>query len=124
MRAKREGEREKALKLTRECTAGFVGICDLPGLAVIEEMLEIYPDVKVVLVTRDPVQWYISIEHVLKSVINPFFRGLMCIAPTLRWFPAISTEVMTFFDMELQRAGIGKKKGEWGPCTYCISLRD
>ena len=54
MRAKREGEREQALKLTRECTAGFVGICDLPGLAVIEEMLEIYPDVKVVLITRDP----------------------------------------------------------------------
>ena len=49
------GDRKHALKGIRETTAGFVATLDAPETVTIPELLEIYPEAKVVLVLRDPV---------------------------------------------------------------------
>ena len=52
--AKRQGDKERALKLIREFARGFAGITVTPKPQIIPEPMELYPDVKVMLVGRDP----------------------------------------------------------------------
>lgn len=55
--AKQQGDRPLALKLLRKLTRGFMGIADVPGALVLEELLELYPEAKVILVLCDPQRW-------------------------------------------------------------------
>lgn len=77
------------MRLLREITAGFVGITDQPGILYIPELMELYPDVKVVLVTRDPEKWWKSIEPVAKNVQFWWLKPLLFPVPALRWIPEI-----------------------------------
>ncbi|KAI0172542.1 P-loop containing nucleoside triphosphate hydrolase protein [Hypoxylon sp. FL1284] len=60
-KARDAGDKERTLKLVREATAGFVATADMPVVSFMEEMIELYPDAKVVLVTRDPQKWWNSL---------------------------------------------------------------
>lgn len=114
LKASHAGDRERALKYTREVTAGYVGTVDLPCIALLEEMMELYPDAKVLLVTRDPQKWWPSIAPLIENGMNSFHLLLMSIYPGLRWFPAVTSYFTIFFDDECAR--LGKRKGDWGPC--------
>lgn len=46
--AKRRGDKEQTLKYVREATRGFVGTADLPTIDFVPEMVELYPEAKVV----------------------------------------------------------------------------
>lgn len=59
--AREAGDKEETLKLVRKATAGFVATADLPPSDFIPEMMELYPEAKVVLVRRDPEKWWNSI---------------------------------------------------------------
>ncbi|RYP49332.1 hypothetical protein DL768_004957 [Monosporascus sp. mg162] len=83
------GDRPRMMRLLREITAGFVGITDQPGILYIPELMELYPDVKVVLVTRDPEKWWKSIEPVAKNVQFWWLKPLLFPVPALRWIPEI-----------------------------------
>ncbi|RYP52338.1 hypothetical protein DL769_010695 [Monosporascus sp. CRB-8-3] len=83
------GDRPRMMRLLREITAGFVGITDQPGILYIPELMELYPDVKVVLVTRDPEKWWKSIEPVAKNVQFWWLKPLLFPVPALRWVPEI-----------------------------------
>lgn len=52
--AKRQGDKERALKHLREGTRGLAGFCDSPTYCMMPELMELYPDLRVVLVQRDP----------------------------------------------------------------------
>lgn len=61
----------------------------MPNVDFLPELLELYPDVKVVLVTRDPAKWWKSIGVNLSYALPwwlPLFAAPM---PTIRWFPSI-----------------------------------
>lgn len=77
------------LKLLREITTGFVGITDSPASMFIPELLEIYPDAKVVLNTRDPERWYKSMEAVTNNALinRTVLQTLLLPIPTWRWIP-------------------------------------
>ncbi|KAJ1325765.1 Sulfotransferase domain-containing protein [Microdochium nivale] len=79
----------RLLYLLREITAGFVGITDCPGILFIPELMELYPDAKVVLVTRDPEKWWKSIEPVAKNVSFWWLKPLLFPLPGLRWVPEL-----------------------------------
>ncbi|KAI0856213.1 hypothetical protein F4860DRAFT_519045 [Xylaria cubensis] len=55
--AREAGDKQETLKLVCKATAGFVGTVDLPPVDFISEMVELYPDAKVVLVKRDVTRW-------------------------------------------------------------------
>lgn len=77
------------MKLLREATAGFVALTDAPTTMFIEELIELYPDAKVVNVVRDPDQWYKSVEPLVNQ--NELPRWAISIltfwCPTWRWMP-------------------------------------
>ncbi|KAH8586670.1 hypothetical protein B0O99DRAFT_678596 [Bisporella sp. PMI_857] len=91
-RAKRSGDKETLYKLLREVTAGFVAVADMPPLDFVEELMEIYPDAKVVLTTRDPERWLESIKPVAKNSSLPWLPYFMWPIPGWRWFPSLSLE--------------------------------
>ncbi|KAK8122887.1 hypothetical protein PG984_011557 [Apiospora sp. TS-2023a] len=87
--ARQAGDKEKVLKLVRQQVSGYVGCTDMPNVDFLPELLELYPDVKVVLVTRDPAKWWKSIGVNLSYALPwwlPLFAAPM---PTIRWFPSI-----------------------------------
>jgi hypothetical protein len=53
----------------------------------VPELLELYPDAKVVLVTRDRDRWWESFGKVLDMAQLRFLSLLAAPAPGLRWFP-------------------------------------
>ncbi|RYP73164.1 hypothetical protein DL771_003800 [Monosporascus sp. 5C6A] len=85
--AKRRGDREKTLKCVRRATAGFVATTDYPTLDFIPELMELYPEARVVLVRRDPERWARSIEEISKHVTTWWLPYAMWPVPGWRWFP-------------------------------------
>jgi hypothetical protein len=81
--AREAGNREETLKLVRKATAGFVGTADLPPADFMPEMMELYPDAKVVLVRRDATKWWNSIAT-LTSRTTPSWLGTF-LAPIPGW---------------------------------------
>ncbi|KAI1437883.1 hypothetical protein GGR50DRAFT_643383 [Xylaria sp. CBS 124048] len=88
--ARQRGDRELMMKLLREVTAGFVGMGDLPTLDFIPELMELYPEAKVVLVERDPERWLDSLRKVSKLATNPWFPYFIWVVPGWRWFPVLT----------------------------------
>lgn len=74
--ARHAGSKETTLKLVRKATAGFVGTADLPPSDFMLEMMELYPDAKVVLVRRDSVKRWNSIAA-LTSRTTPPWLGIV-----------------------------------------------
>jgi hypothetical protein len=62
MEAKHGGNKELTSKLIREVTKGYAGCTDMPHIMVTPELVDLYPDAKVVLLTRDPERWWTSIQ--------------------------------------------------------------
>lgn len=85
--AREAGEKATTLKLLRELVAGFAGVTDLPAIDFVPELLELYPDAKVVLVTRDRDRWWESFGKVLNMAQLRFLSVLAAPMPGLRWFP-------------------------------------
>lgn len=89
------GDRERLLKTLREATAGFVGTADCPMFHFLPELLELYPDAKVVLVTRDPARWWRSFGAFTQVDAHRSF-AVRCLElylaplPGARWFPSIT----------------------------------
>ncbi|KAK7708987.1 hypothetical protein SLS64_006467 [Diaporthe eres] len=85
--AREAGEKARTLKLLHELVAGFAGVTDLPAIDFVPELLELYPDAKVVLVTRDRDRWWDSFGKVLNMAQLRFLSVLAAPMPGLRWFP-------------------------------------
>ena len=81
--ARNAGDKEQTLKYVRKATAGFVATADLPPSDFISEMMELYPDAKVVLVRRDPQKWWDSIASVTGRT-TPWWLGIV-LAPIPGW---------------------------------------
>ncbi|KAH6611582.1 hypothetical protein Trco_001602 [Trichoderma cornu-damae] len=78
------------MKLLREATAGFVAVTDAPATAFLAELVELYPDAKVVLVTRDPDRWFSSMQSLIKGGIGEsmlLLKVLLWPCPGWRWAP-------------------------------------
>ncbi|KAK6829609.1 hypothetical protein PG990_012144 [Apiospora arundinis] len=105
---------EQLLKTLKEVTAGFVACADCPMFHFLPELLELYPDAKVVLVTRDPASWWRSFGAFTQA---DDYRGfaVRCLElylsplPGARWFPSITRG----FDDDLRlRHGLDKPQPE------------
>ena len=73
------------MKLLREVTAGFIGVADLPPLDFIPELMELYPEAKVVL----PDRWLESLMVVSRASNKPWLPYLVWVVPGWRWFPTL-----------------------------------
>lgn len=65
-------------------------ITDTPGCIFWEELIDAYPDAKVVLVDRDEEKWLISISGLFEGVLNPFGQYVLRFTDPF-WFGRIWT---------------------------------
>lgn len=79
------------MKTLQEVIGGFVACADCPMIHFLPELMELYPDAKVVLVTRDPARWWKSFavfgDDTAKSPWTLLFlRIFLSPIPGARWF--------------------------------------
>jgi hypothetical protein len=101
------------LKLFKKGTAGYVAVTDVSHIVIVPELMEIYPEAKVVLCQRDPDKWYESFRNILDMASNPIIPILAWRAPGIRWFPAHLRAGKKAAHEQLADAGVG-----WGPGEY------
>lgn len=87
--SKARGDVEQTRKLVSQLMAGFVGCADMPAIHFIPEILHLYPDAKVVLVTRDPDRWCDSVRVVARPSAQGWLWLAMWPVPGWRWFPRL-----------------------------------
>ncbi|KAK9769305.1 putative NAD dependent epimerase/dehydratase [Seiridium cardinale] len=91
-KAKRRGDTAVLKRLLKELTAGFVAVTDMPPIDFIPEFMEIYPEAKVVLTTRDPERYLENIKPVAANSSQAWLPYMMWPIPGWGWFPALSLE--------------------------------
>lgn len=96
-RLRRAGEAGHAqlLRTLRDVTEGFVGTADCPLLHFLPELLELYPEARVVLVTRDPAGWWRSFGaftrvDAYRALAVRCLEVFLAPLPGARWFPSIT----------------------------------
>jgi hypothetical protein len=79
-----EDDAAKRQKLLRSLLAGSVGTADIPGCLFVDDLIDMYPDAKVVLNLRDggAEQWYKSTK-ILQMGLDPFDFWVICLNPQL-----------------------------------------
>ena len=65
---------------------GYAATTDAPASVVVAELMELYPNAKVVCTVRDPDQWEKSMETVANASTMWFLRGVLFPLPALRYF--------------------------------------
>lgn len=86
-------DKPRLMKALREATRGFVAIADVPGNHFIEELMELYPEAKVVDVKRDPVKWWASLQNVVSKASPWWLHYYLLPMPGWRWFPTAITRM-------------------------------
>ncbi|KAJ5961195.1 uncharacterized protein N7479_008345 [Penicillium vulpinum] len=78
--------RTKMLTLLRHRLAGYVAITDSPGSELVPELMELYPDAKVICTVRDPILWETSMLHVQSLTGVWFARAVLLPLDGMRHF--------------------------------------
>ncbi|KAM0717769.1 hypothetical protein Q7P37_006101 [Cladosporium fusiforme] len=75
-------------KKLKSLLQGFAAVTDCPGHLYVGELMELYPDAKVICTTRDPEKWAKSMGAVSSEVKAQYFlRFALFLLPSLRHFP-------------------------------------
>jgi len=84
-------ETEHSRKMTNEILKirleGYAACTDMPFCGMVEQLLELYPDAKVVCTVRDPEAWAKSVETLKSTVMMSFLRFALFPLPGMRHFP-------------------------------------
>ncbi|GLA18856.1 hypothetical protein AnigIFM62618_006511 [Aspergillus niger] len=80
-------DRQQALTLIDHQLDGYAAITDAPGSQLVPELMEVYPDAKVICTVRDPVAWGKSMTQVEGLVRSSWFLRVMLLPlPGMRHF--------------------------------------
>lgn len=74
--------------LLRQRLDGYSAVTDTPAAQLVPEILEIYPDAKVICTVRDPEAWTKSLAQIRNLALMWFLRAVLLPLPEMRHFPA------------------------------------
>ncbi len=83
---KSDQDKEFVKEGLREQLSGYVAVTDSPPINFVEELIELYPDAKVICTTRDEDDWWQSMEPVVRNSKMGFLGFAFYWLPTLRYF--------------------------------------
>ncbi|KAF2178984.1 hypothetical protein K469DRAFT_717490 [Zopfia rhizophila CBS 207.26] len=81
------GDREYILKEIDKMLDGYVATTDTPGAQFVPELMELYPDAKVICTVRDPDAWAKSIDKTAGNALMWFLGIVLLPLPGMRNFP-------------------------------------
>ncbi|KAE8325388.1 NAD dependent epimerase/dehydratase [Aspergillus sergii] len=79
-------DRQITLNLLKQRLDGYAAITDAPGAQLVPELLELYPDAKVICTVRDPDAWIKSMDQVAGLATLWFLRVVLLPLPGMRHF--------------------------------------
>ncbi|RDH35433.1 P-loop containing nucleoside triphosphate hydrolase protein, partial [Aspergillus welwitschiae] len=80
------GDRSTALSLMRRRTEGYAAITDSPASHFVPELIELYPEAKVIVTVRDRDAWVKSMAQISSLATMWFLRGVLLPLPGMRHF--------------------------------------
>ncbi|KAK5797618.1 hypothetical protein VI817_003909 [Penicillium citrinum] len=89
--ARTEPDRSTALNLMENELNGYAAITDCPGGQLVPELMELYPNAKVICTVRDPVKWEKSLDQVRGITLMWFIQGILLPLPGMRHFISYCT---------------------------------
>ena len=66
--------------------AGYRATVDMPGCMFYRELLDKYPEAKVILTVRDPERWYDSVRQTILFAFSAFPKWIVMLSPRMRVF--------------------------------------
>ncbi|KAE8166020.1 hypothetical protein BDV40DRAFT_256633 [Aspergillus tamarii] len=79
-------DQQITLNLLKQRLDGYAAITDAPGAQLVPELLELYPDAKVICTVRDPAAWTKSIDQVASLSTLWFLRVVLLPLTGMRHF--------------------------------------
>ncbi|KAL4974587.1 P-loop containing nucleoside triphosphate hydrolase protein [Aspergillus desertorum] len=86
LRAWIDGDRRTVLSLLKSRLTGYAAITDTPGCQLVPELLELYPDAKVICTVRDSDAWERSMTQAHSMTVLSFLKLLLLPLPGMRHF--------------------------------------
>lgn len=81
-----EVDKTKRHKMLHQIFDGYVATADFPGMAFVDDLMEMYPDAKVILNQRNSGQrWLSSINRTIKFFSETPYMVMTCLIPTDYW---------------------------------------
>ncbi|KAI4121448.1 MAG: hypothetical protein LQ338_006355 [Usnochroma carphineum] len=81
-----DSDKRLILDLIASRMDGYAATTDAPASGLVPELLELYPDAKVICTVRDPKSWEKSMEGISNAATMWFLRGVLFPLPALRYF--------------------------------------
>jgi hypothetical protein len=100
-------------KIVRQRLNGYTAVTDAPCSQFVPELLEIYPNAKVICTTRDPIAWEKSMIQVQGLAMAWFLRAVLLPLPGMRHFVDYTNQL----DIQWERL-YGVQAGSHGCETY------
>ncbi|OOF93926.1 hypothetical protein ASPCADRAFT_209179 [Aspergillus carbonarius ITEM 5010] len=102
-------DHQRVLALIKDRTDGYAAITDAPGTQFVPELLEIYPDSKVICTVRDPVAWAKSMEQISGLATLWFLRAVLLPLPGMRHF----VEYISLLQLQWDRVYNGQRAHDY-----------
>ncbi|KAF2657584.1 hypothetical protein K491DRAFT_594724 [Lophiostoma macrostomum CBS 122681] len=93
-----ESDRKVVLGLIRNCLDGYAAATDAPNCICVRELLEIYPDAKVICTVRNPDAWVRSMAILADATNVWFLRAVLFPLPGMRHFVDFLDELRKQYD--------------------------
>ncbi|KAI1280224.1 hypothetical protein F5Y07DRAFT_396379 [Xylaria sp. FL0933] len=104
--ALREDDKEKRQKILHKLFDGYAAICDFPGIAFTDDLMDMYPEAKILLNLRpDPNTWGQSVEEALMFFNTWVYRITTLPVKTDRLHVQMH---LAAFDLSKRRLGTGR----------------
>ncbi|KIY03871.1 uncharacterized protein Z520_00562 [Fonsecaea multimorphosa CBS 102226] len=91
-----ESDKNAVLQGLTALLSGYTAVTDMPPIIFTEELVELFPEAKVICTTRDPESWWRSMERVASKTDTEAERNervlafLLALLPTMRYWKAFS----------------------------------
>ncbi|EON98816.1 putative nad dependent epimerase dehydratase protein [Phaeoacremonium minimum UCRPA7] len=103
---KRTPEDEAFIKDTlRKRFDGYMATTDFPAPTFVKELVELYPDAKVIVTLRDPEAWGKSLQAVGNTSLQWIVPFALYLLPSLRWYPKYISGIINAWRVLYQAPG-------------------
>jgi hypothetical protein len=77
---------DSVMDILRDRFDGYAAATDAPTSGLVKELIELYPNAKVICTVRDPDSWVQSMAGVSSAATMWFLRGVLFPIPNMRYF--------------------------------------
>jgi hypothetical protein len=102
----RLGDHQRTQKLIKKMLAGYAGVTDHPYDTCLQDVYDVWPNAKYVLVQRDPEKWWPSHAKLFEIADNPILPILTWPSPGIRYVSKVTQEWRKLVEQQMSEQGL------------------